>query len=147
MWPFVAALQPEGKSVETKSSETYDTLCADLVMAIVSVNKWSLRKTFSIFFSLESEGLTDFRRVRRWTPESIRLRLVRAGYKRGEFLENLVANRLLAASVELTEDKLGALLAASASRDVSQIHTILESVPGIGPVVIEKFISLSKKGQ
>lgn len=54
----------------------------DLIVAILSVNNYSLEKTYSAIETLRGEGLFHPENLVRWTSKEIGTRLRRGGYNR-----------------------------------------------------------------
>jgi hypothetical protein len=119
----------------------------DLVLSILSVNSYSLEKTYSCVDSLRREGLFDPKKLAGWTQDEIARRLRRGGYNRGEYLNNLFASRLLSlgrfvegAGVEESERIL-------TKSDRSAIRSFLKAVNGVGPQVLTNFSVLRQPTQ
>jgi hypothetical protein len=102
-----------------------DPLWEDLILAILSVNRYSLEKIYLA-----------------WTPEEIGIRLRRGGYDRGDFMTNLFANRLAS---------LGAFIKSTGVKEcerilrkgkTSEINQFLQPIKGIGPQVLINFLLL-----
>ena len=72
-----------------------DALQADLVIALLSVNKWSVEKCYGLYERLNGAELFDLRAVSQMTVRDIADRLNCAGYSRGQFLVSIAAKRLL----------------------------------------------------
>jgi hypothetical protein len=111
----------------------------DLVLAILSVNRYSLEKAYSAVDSLRREGLFDPKKLAKWTLEEIAVRLRRGGYDRGEYLTKLLANRLMSLGVFV--DRVGIeeserVLTTSAKTEIAQF---LQPVNGVGPQVLLNF--------
>src|SRR5437763_1556705 len=60
-----------------------DAIWTDLVVAMLSVNSYSVEKSYAIANQLAAEGLTDPMKLATFEPDEIARRLDRAGYKRG----------------------------------------------------------------
>src|SRR5258708_37172783 len=84
-------------------SGTDDSLWDDLVVSILSVNQYSLERTYGVLPGLRREGITRPSNLIGWEPQEIEARLQAAGCDRGPFMTSLFAQRLSA---------LGALLRA-----------------------------------
>src|SRR2546421_12171822 len=73
---------------------TIDDPWEDLIVSILSVNNYSLEKTYSTVETLRREGLFDPKNLMRWTIKEIEIRLRRGGYDRGDYLSTLFALRI-----------------------------------------------------
>jgi hypothetical protein len=114
----------------------------DLVTSILSVNNYSLERTYSSVDSLKREGLFDPKKLAGWTLQEIAFRLSRGGYERGEYLNVLLASRLASLgkfveSVGIEESER--ILTQSGK---SAIEKFLEPVKGVGPQVLRSFSML-----
>ena len=114
----------------------------DLVVSMLSVNNYSLEKTYSCVDSLRQHGIFEPKKLAGWTQGEIAGRLRRGGYDRGEYLNNLLANRLSSlgkfvqgVGVQESEQML-------AKSDTSEIGKLLKPVKGIGPQVLRNFALL-----
>ena len=74
-------------------STTDEQLIGDLVLALLSVNLWTLDRTFGNDDGLKREGLFDMARVAGLTDVAVFARLERAGYDRGDFMIGLLGGR------------------------------------------------------
>ena len=119
-----------------------DDLWEDLVLAILSVNRYSLEKTYSHVESLRREGLFDPNTLAKKSVEDIATRLRRGGYDRGEFLNALLATRLV--SLGMFIERVGTEEAEHilAKGNTTQISKFLGPVKGIGPQVLANFETL-----
>jgi hypothetical protein len=111
----------------------------DLVVSILSVNNYSLEKTYSRVDSLRREGLFDPTKLAGWTQDEIAVRLRRGGYDRGEYLNKLLASRLLSLGrfvhslgIEESERTL-------TNADKLTVGSFLQPVTGIGSQVLKSF--------
>jgi hypothetical protein len=122
-------------------TDKMDDVWEDLVLAILSVNQYSVEKTYLSLNTLRREGLFDPKNLMRWSPQEIGTRLKLGGYDRGEFMTSLFANRLAslgkfveAAGIEKCQRAL--------QSDKSNVERFLEPVKGIGPRVLANFFML-----
>lgn len=115
----------------------------NLVMSALSVNRWTLTKTINIFSRLEEEGLFDVRNVRGWTRTEISTRLALSGYRRGDYLNQLIADRLKLLSVHLSDQTLKELGERATSPDCASIENVLLPIPGVGKQTVDTFLRLS----
>jgi hypothetical protein len=114
----------------------------DLVVAILSVNQYSLERTYGALPGLREQKVIDPFNLVQWETEEIEAKLRASGCDRGSFMTALFAKRLSA---------LGALVKARGvnecekileSQDTNAIEALLLPVKGIGPVVLRNFYSL-----
>jgi len=114
----------------------------DLVLSILSVNGYSLEKTYSVADQLRKERLFDPEKLGLWTPQEIAIRLRRGGYDRGEFLTTLLAIRLAALGVfveRVGEEEAEQILM---NGNTTEIREFLQPVKGVGPHVLGNFAVL-----
>lgn len=111
----------------------------DLVLAILSVNNYSLEKAYSAVDSLRGEGVFDPKKLARWTLEEIALRLRRGGYDRGEYLTKLLANRLMSLAVFVDRVGIEEAERILTTYGKTEIGQFLQPVSGIGPQVLVNF--------
>src|SRR5437588_12378095 len=107
----------------------------DLILAILSVNRYSLEKTYSAVDSLRREALFDPKKLAGWTLEDIAIRLRRGGYDRGDYLTKLLANRLMSLGVFVERvgiEKSERILTTYGKTEIGQF---LQPVNGVGPPV------------
>jgi len=119
----------------------------DLILAILSVNRYSLEKTYSAVGGFRSEGLFDPKKLAEQTLEEITVRLRRGGYDRGEYLTKLLAMRLM--SLAAFVDRIGVEESERilTSPDKRKIEEFLQPVKGIGPQVLNNFFALRQGAQ
>jgi hypothetical protein len=120
-------------------------LWEDLVLAILSVNQYSLEKTYLAVETLRREGLFDPQNLARWTSKEIGTRLRNGGYDRGGFMTWLFADRLesLGKFVESmgVEECEKVLLRG----ETNEVKRFLQPVNGIGPKVLANFFVLQNR--
>jgi hypothetical protein len=114
-----------------------------LVVALLSVNNYSVERTLSLRNALRGEELFSPTSLASLRSSQIAERLGKAGYDRGPFLTSLIAHRLacLGEHIVAIGPKANAIL-ASGSRE--QVETLLLVVDGIGPAVLHTFLALRK---
>jgi hypothetical protein len=112
----------------------------DLVVAMLSVNKHPLGKTFKCFDGLSACGLFDAANLAGWNMDEIVRRLVSGGYNRGPELTRLMASRLYSLRVLFHDTKASELCLSNGSRQ--EVAELLKPVFGIGPTVIDNFLLL-----
>jgi hypothetical protein len=122
-----------------------DILWEDLVLAILSVNQYSLEKTYLAVETLRREGLFHPQNLARWTSKEIGTRLRNGGYDRGGFMTWLFADRLesLGKFVESVgvEECEKVLLRG----ETNEVKRFLQPVNGIGPKVLANFFVLQNR--
>jgi hypothetical protein len=113
-----------------------------LILAILSVNSYSVEKTRAIAKSLRREGLFDPGKIADWNLNEIAARLHRAGYSRGSYLDTLLAARLLSLGDFVKQTGLDTAEVVLTSDRKAEIATFLRPVRGVGPQVIDTFVFL-----
>jgi hypothetical protein len=114
----------------------------DLVIAILSVNKYKLEKAYALLDSLKREGLFIPSNLMRWSENEIATRLRAGGCDRGPFMTKLYAKRLAALGTFVKTTGEQTVEHIIRSRDKSTIERHLLPVRGIGPKVLENFCVL-----
>ena len=114
----------------------------DLVISILSVNNYSLERTYQSIEGLRSEGLTDPIHLMKLDQKEIVVRLKAAGCDRGSFMTNLFALRLANLGALIESKGVEGCLNVISGKDTRAIEELLLPVNGIGPVVIENFYCL-----
>ena len=115
------------------------TIQEDLVVAVLAVNRWSLERSFALLDGLRAEGLVDFNILVALPPAEVQLRLVRAGYGRGEYLVSLLAARLQSVAQGLPVERLNKLIECERMGQIKSVDAILLSLNGIGPTVLTNY--------
>lgn len=113
----------------------------DLVMAMLSVDSWTLEKSFEIREQLEREGFFALESLAERSPTDVFERLERAGYARGDFMICTMSDRLLHMADLLAGDGLPELLGLVESKG-PELDTFLQQIKGVGPAVVRKFRTL-----
>lgn len=116
----------------------------DLVISILSVNQYSLERTYGSLLALREQQVTDPLSLAQWSSQEIERRLRAAGCDRGEFMTRLFAERLSALGVLVRTKGIDECDKIIAGRDARAIEALLLPVKGIGPVVLRHFYSLRK---
>ena len=119
-----------------------DELFCDLVISILSVNNYSLEKTFQLRHAFSKEGITDPARLPGLKAEAIYTKLISSGYDRGEFMTYLFSARLFSLGELISRIGIDALTKGLAVRDVRAIGNLLKPVKGVGPVVLRNYAYL-----
>jgi hypothetical protein len=114
----------------------------DLVVSILSVNQYSLERTYLSIEGLRREGLFDPQHLMSWSQSEILERLKAAGCDRGPFMTSLFALRLSNLGVLIESKGIDACGKVISGRDTRAIEELLLPVNGIGPKVIANFYIL-----
>lgn len=112
-----------------------------LLTAILAVNNYSLEKAWKLLPRMRELGLTDPARVVAMDMTAAIEALSTAGYDRKN-LTWMFAERMKALMTAIVEDRLDGLVPAVAARDKESAASVLASVRGIGPKVIDSACSL-----
>jgi hypothetical protein len=75
---------------------THNSHWDDLLISILSVNQYSLERTYDLLQGLHKQNITDPVSLAYWEPQKIEMRLRAGGYDRGSFMTRLFAERLSA---------------------------------------------------
>jgi hypothetical protein len=113
----------------------------DLIAAMLSVNSYSLQKTFLLVETLRRQGLFHPQNLARWTPKEIGTRLRQGGYDRG-CVTWLLADRL--ESLGKFVESVGVEECERVLRcgKTNEVKDFLLPVKGIGPRVLANFFAL-----
>ena len=114
---------------------------ADLIIAVLAVNGFSLERAYSLLDALDEQGLFSVEKCAMSLNEDLALALARAGYRRGSFMNLLIAERIKKIAAEVARQG-SSLKATLISGDVSQIEAALLPLPGVGPTVIRNYLIL-----
>lgn len=128
--------------IEPKTNLTADDAWGDLVVSILSVNQYSLERTYRSIDGLREQGLFRPENLMRLELSEIVWRLKSAGCDRGKFMTNLFALRLAALGMLIETKGLEACAKILSSRDARAIEELLLPVNGIGPKVFANFYLL-----
>jgi hypothetical protein len=121
---------------------TADDPWEDLVVSLLSVNQYSLEKTYRHLDGLRKQGLFLPGNLSRWDQKEIVRRMKAAGYDRGEFMTKLFALRLANLGCFVDEKGVEACFEIVSGNDSKAIESLLLPVNGIGPKVIHNFCAL-----
>lgn len=113
-----------------------------LVIAILSVNQYSLEKTYLIKEDLAAVGLFNPENLKRWTHSTIAEQLQDGNCNRGEFMTNLFSERLEALGKLIQQNGIQKCEMILSSNDIEAIRNFLTPVKGIGPKVLRNFFIL-----
>jgi endonuclease III-like uncharacterized protein len=117
-------------------------LWEDLVVAILSVNNYSIEKTYSKIKEMRREKLFEPENLMRWSPVEIARRMKRAGYDRGQFMTSLFAERLSSLGKHLQGAGIEHCREVLAKGSTDAIKRLLLMIKGIGPKVLANFFIL-----
>jgi hypothetical protein len=120
---------------ELEPKRTGDDAWGDLVISILSVNQYSLERTYRSLVGLSDQGLVSPENLMRWEPSEIVNRLKSAGFDRGQFMTNLFALRLAALGTLIEAKGLEACTKVISAGDARVVEELLPPVNGIGPKV------------
>jgi hypothetical protein len=119
-----------------------DYIAENILIAILAVNGWTADRVFPMVERFRTVGLLDFVAISGLSVEDIAERLARAGYARGEFLNELLATRVLSMATVLTPNEVSRLKQCLAEGRTADVSVTLRGINGVGPVVLETFWSL-----
>jgi hypothetical protein len=114
----------------------------DLVVSILSVNQYSLERTYTSLPGLREQKITDPVSLAAWEFEEIEGRLRSAGCDRGPFMTKLFALRLSALGALIRTKGVAECEQVIGGNDPKDIEHLLRPVNGIGPVVLRRFFLL-----
>ena len=117
-------------------------LFLDLVVAMLAVNRWTLDRAVSLTNGLREAGLSDPAAVRSMSVDEVAARLAKAGYKRGQYMEQLLATRIGSAAEMLDEHGIRRVTELERRGDKNAIRDFLITVKGVGPEVANSFLIL-----
>ena len=114
----------------------------DLVISILSVNQYSLEKTYAVLPLLRQGGLLRPDNLGSWELEEIVARLKTAGCDRGPFMTTLFASRLACLGMSVEARGIAVCRRILLSNDPAAISNFLLPIKGIGPKVLKNFFML-----
>ena len=121
---------------------TEDDVWVDLVVSMLSVNSYPLDRAYGLLNGLRRERLTDPEELAKRSPPELYVKLIAAGYNRGEFITYLVAERLSSLGAFAKANGIKKCEALIRGSDVAALNELLLSINGIGPAVIRNFRTL-----
>jgi len=124
-----------------------DDAWEDLVVSILSVNQYSLERTYQALAGLREQGLLEPHGFMHWGQAEIVDRLKAAGCDRGPFMTNLFALRLGNLGILIERRGLETCMRILRGRHRRAIEDLLLPVNGIGPKVIANFCLLRELGE
>jgi hypothetical protein len=119
-----------------------DYIAENVLISILAVNGWAAARVFPLTERFRAVGLLDFDAVSRLPVEEIAERLAHAGYARGEYMNLLLASRVLAMAIALTATEVQRLKQCIADGRAAEFSDMLRGINGVGPIVLETFWSL-----
>jgi hypothetical protein len=126
----------------SKSIQPTDEPWGDLVVSMLSVNNWSLEKTYRFVDDLRTRGLFDPKTLACLEQDEIVVRLKKTGYDRGTYMTSLFALRLTCLGHFVKEKGVDICTKGISVMDGKAIEQFLACVNGIGPKVIANFCIL-----
>lgn len=122
--------------------ETETSPWEDLVISILSVNQYSLEKTYVLAPLLRMSGLFRPEELSKLDIEEIVVRLNRSGCDRGSFMTKLFAIRLSCLGMALASTGIAESERILLSNAPEAISSLLLPINGIGPKVLRNFFLL-----
>jgi hypothetical protein len=123
-----------------------DDIFEFLILALLSVNQYSLEKTWSKREALRTARLLDPTHLAAYSSADIAQALKRAGVNRGDFMTDLFASRMQAVGqfvVEKGQQRIQEMLETLGKNDLEEL---LLQAQGIGPRVVANFLLLRDTG-
>ncbi len=131
---------------QQNSTTLYNTnnIWEDLVISILSVNQYTLNKTYSSIESLRQVEIFNPENLIKWDINEIEQRLRQGGCERGSFMTNLFAERLAALGELIANQSISKCEQVLLSRDKKIITDFFMPVKGIGPKVLQNLFLLQQ---
>ena len=127
---------------ERKTKSTIDDPWEDLVVSLLSVNQYSLERTYESIKGLREQGLFNPTKLMQLDHDEFVARLKAAGCDRGTFMTSLFGLRLANLGALIQSKGLDTCAKTISGRDTRAIEELLLPVNGIGPKVIANFYLL-----
>ncbi|TVP63094.1 MAG: hypothetical protein EA343_08985 [Nodularia sp. (in: Bacteria)] len=127
-----------------KTSYNTNNVWEDLVISILSVNQYTLSKTYLSIETMRQVGLFNPDNLIQWDSNEINEHLRQGGCERGSFMTNLFAERLAALGALIANQGISKCEQILLSRDKKLITDFLMPVKGIGPKVIQNLFLLQE---
>lgn len=124
-----------------------DSIAENLLIALLAVNNWSLERVFDLRGPLRDVGLLDLESVARLSDDEVAGRLAAAGYARGEYMNRLMAVRILSMASVLSSDQLTRLSEDLREGRRDAVNATLDRIKGVGPSVRGSFWALEGLGK
>ena len=86
-----------------------DYIAENILVSILAVNGWTADRVFPLTERFRAVGLLEFAAISELSIEDIAERLARAGYARGEYMNLLLATRVLSMATALSAIELNRL--------------------------------------
>lgn len=128
--------------IKSEHDNNIEAVICDLVIAMLTVNNWSLHKSLALEQNLRSNGLCDTNKIRSMSRDKIFNLLRNSGYKRSDFVTALLVDRLCDMARLLSQDNMSQLLRLLNDSRVDDLSRFLLKINGVGPCVLETFFSL-----
>jgi hypothetical protein len=119
-----------------------DNIAENILISLLAVNGWTVDRVFPLTERFRAVGLLDFAAVSGLQVEGIAERLARAGYARGEYMNLLLASRVLSMATALSLTELERLKQYLLESRADEVSSTLRGIKGVGPVVLETFWGL-----
>lgn len=119
-----------------------DSIAENLLIALLAVNNWSLERVFDLRGPLRDVGLLDFETVATLSEAAVAGRLAAAGHTRGEYMNKLMAVRILSMASVLSSDELTRLSEHLRQGRRDAVDATLNRIKGVGPSVRRSFWAL-----
>lgn len=127
---------------EPKTKAAVDDPWEDLVVSVLSVNQYSLERTYESIKGLREQGLFNPTKLKQSDHGEFVARLKAAGCDRGPFMTSLFALRLANLGALIQSKGIDDCAKTISGRDTRAIEELLLPVNGIGPKVIANFYLL-----
>ena len=125
-------------------SDAVGTISEDLLVALLSVNLWSVEKVYGLVDRFRDAGLFDFDSVANLDNAELTRRLGTSGYDRGTYLTPMMASRVGSAASVLKGGTVQKLAGFIESGDTDSAEGILRRIQGVGPYVLRNFWLLQR---
>lgn len=119
-----------------------DYIAENMLIALLAVNHWTADRVFPLTENFRDVGLLNFTEVSALSVADIAERLSRAGYSRGDYMNELLATRVKSMARVLTADELNALKQLLVEGRTADVTGKLRTIKGVGPQVLETFWAL-----
>lgn len=125
-------------------SDAVAIISENLLVALLSVNQWSVEKVYGLVDRFRNAGLFDFDSVACLDDAELTRRLGTAGYNRGTVLTPMMASRVRSVARILKGGTVRKLAEFIESGDTESAEDILRLIHGVGPYVLRNFWLLQK---
>lgn len=117
------------------------------IIALLAVAHWSLERVYALREGLRAAGLFELPVVADLPIEEVSRRLNVAGYARGEYINTLMALRILAMASVLSEARLAQMSEDLLAGRRDRVNALLKGIHGVGPAVLRSFWILQADSQ